>query len=280
LLVASFVSSPGTSAEADPGPDDLARITSEAGPKVEELRKAARGSPEAAAALREAMEGLRPFADGVRKQVREDREKATEAQRAFAHRFNELLTLARFHKVTIREEYICETRAVARKRLLVEIPVTPYWKLEHKSEDQLTTVLTQSRPNGKPLRTVEVWRYRWDTNYSGVGGENYKALAEQIYELDREEARALGGKASALQVKRLSRDFKRAYYYAVELHDPDLKKDVRRREYYIKGKGATFNFAIVDFWEASSDDDALTLFEAKGEGVELMHVLESLTLNE
>ena len=258
----------------------LARVTGEAGPKIDRLRKAKPDSPEAKKTIREIFEDLRPFAKAVRKMLWKHENRASKVHAGFAHRFNELLTLARLHKVKLREKYICWSRTLARKRLRVAIPVTRYWKLKYKKEDQLTAVITQSRPSGKPLREIKVWRYKWNTVYSGVGGENYKKLAEQIHELDWAEAIAAGGKASRLRVKKLNREFSRVYYYTVELHDSELKANVRRREYYAKGKSATFNFAITDFWEVAGDDDELTRFQVKGEGVELMHLLQSLSLND
>ncbi len=161
------------------------------------------------------------------------------------------------------------------------IPITPYWKLAYSRSDQLVATITQKRPSGSTLRIIKLWRYKWDTNYSGVGGENYKKLAEAIWVTDRRVARLTGGKASSsLRVKKLSRAFPRAYYYEVEMFDEDLETQVRRREYYIKGKSATFNFEITDLWAKAADDDPLTRFQVEGEGVELMHFLESLTLND
>ena len=82
-----------------------------------------------------------------------------------------------------------------------------------------------------------------------------------------------------MRVKKLSTEFKRAYWYEVKLFDSTLDANIRRREIYIKGVSATINFEIVDHWSSQTGDDAVTAFQMKGEGVELMHVLKSLKLN-
>jgi len=200
---------------------------------------------------------------------------------AFATLFNELLTVAAMYGKGFREPYICWRRTVARKRLRIALPVSPHWKLTYVRKSQHVGTITQTRPNGKPLRTIKIWRYKWNTVYSGVGGENCRKLAEVIHELDRDEVKASGGKVSSrVRVKKLNRHFKRVYHYRLETYDSELEDIVRRREFYFKGTSATFNFEVTEHCGWKDDDDALTRFRIDNEGVELMHVLQSLEPND
>ena len=140
--------------------------------------------------------------------------------------------------------------------------------------------MTRSRPNRKLLRRIKLWRYRWDTRYSGVGGENYKQLAEEIFEIDREIAKDHGFKASKkLTIKKLNREFSRAYYYFMEEIDKELKAKVRTHNYYIKGKTATFNFEVTDVLAVYENDDDVTRWLTTEEGPEVMALLRSVARN-
>lgn len=256
----------------------LKRATAEAGKLIDEARKAKPKSKDAKIAVKEAYAKLEPFEKEVRR-LYEKEKGITKASSAFAQRFNELLTTAEMHGVRPRADYICWTRTLARKRLRVELPVSSHWTLRYERGTQHVATLKQTRPNGKPLREIKVWRYKWDTVYSGVGGENCRKLAEVILELDREEAKLAGGKASSkVYVRKLNREFKRAYWYKVEMYDSKLDAKIRRREMYIKGKSATFNFEILEHISAQKTDDHVTRFQIENDGVELMHLLESLEL--
>lgn len=269
----------GSIALAGPAKVPLSEATKSAAVKIAAARTAKLKSTETTRALKAAFKELKPFVSAIRKRIKSGKTTNREA-REFAAKFNELLTVSKMHGVSHPAKYICWRRTLARKRLLVELPVSPHWTIKYHRRDQHVATVTQTRPNGKPLRVMKVWRYKWNTIYSGVGGENCKKLAEVILEEDRLEAKLAGGKASSkVRVKKLSTEFKRAYWYEVKLFDSTLDANIRRREIYIKGVSATINFEIVDHWSSQPGDDAVTAFQMKGEGVELMYLLKSLKLN-
>jgi hypothetical protein len=264
---------------AAPAKVSISEATKSAAVKIAAARTAKLKSTETTRALKAAFKELKPFVSATRKRIKSGKTTTREV-RDFAAKLNELLTVSKMHGVSHPAKYICWSRTLARQRLLVEVPVSRHWKIKYHSRDQHVATVTQTRPNGKPLRVMKVWRYKWNTIYSGVGGENCKKLAEVILEQDRLEAKLAGGKASSkVRVKKLSTEFKRAYWYEVKLFDSDLDANVRRREIYIKGVSATINLEIVDHWSSQPGDDAVTAFQMKGDGPEIMHLLKSLKLN-
>ena len=277
MILASALTSTLTAAETTD--DGLAMLAREVQPRIRAARKAAPKSKGTVKDLKAVYKLMKPHVPNVRKRFLK-RIGHNKYAMAFAGMFNELLTVGAMHGVKFREKYICWTISIAKRRLLISMPVTPRWSIKYDRGSQHVGTLTQNRPSGKPLRVIKIWRYKWNTVYSGVGGENCKKLAERIWELDRDEARAVGGKASSkVRPRKLNNDFKRAYCYEVEMLDADLNQRIRRREIYIKGKSATMSFEVTDYWTRKPGDDAVTKFQVTGDGPEWTYLIRSVRPN-
>ena len=182
----------------------------------------------------------------------------------------------------LKAGYIAREQQVAFERLIVDHPISSNWKVEWAAQNstQLHGTYVQMRPDGTPLREIKIWRYRWDTTYSGVGGENYKKLAAEIQAIDKEDARSLPGtKVSPLRVRKLSREFRRAYHWTVSTENSDGDLMLRTTNWYFKGRSATFCFEIIEHFVTSSEDDALTIWMLNEKPVELDAFLESVVLS-
>jgi hypothetical protein len=140
--------------------------------------------------------------------------------------------------------------------------------------------VTQKRPNGQKLRYIKVWTYRWDTVYSGVGGENSKGLAKMMHEVDRDSTAKSKRKVSPeVTARKLNAEFSRVYYYFVEGLDVDEEKKLRRDNYYMKGDNLTFNFEVISYLDATEGDDEVTKWQSGDDDPEIKAVLESLVTN-
>jgi hypothetical protein len=263
----------------DPASRDSA--VRDAMPVVAAARKAAKGDAETCKALKAARASLEPFASATRAaHWAESGDKSV----AFANTWNSLLTLSEFHGVPSKPEYVLDRHEVIWKRYLLGLPTGNAWSWTYntnpKDNDQLHMFVTQKRPNGEKLRYIKVWTYKWDTVYSGVGGENSKGLAKMMHEVDRDSTAKSGRKVSAaVTAKRLSAEFDRVYYYFVEGLDVDEEKRLRRDNYYMKGKNLTFNFEVITYLDPMQGDDEVTKWETGETDPEIKAVLESLVSN-
>ena len=208
------------------------------------------------------------------------KDKVPKHVRPIAETWNDMVTVGRYHGVK-QPRYILEQFRMAYGRLIAAVPATSRWRWKWPSSDQLNLHLRMLRPEKKSvLRYVKLWRYKWTTVYSGVGGENAKRLAEVIYDLDRDKAKTTGKRVSKrLLVRKLNLKFRRSYYYYVETYDSDLKEDILTTNYYFKGRSATFSLEIIDRKEDPADD-AVTRWRLKGKDPELRVFLDSIDFND
>ncbi|MDJ0521903.1 MAG: hypothetical protein QNJ90_07485 [Planctomycetota bacterium] len=198
----------------------------------------------------------------------------------FAYAWNELVTLARYHGVKVKPSYVTRQLPIGYWRLLIDVPITPRWRWRWPKEDQHTVALTVAAVNGKPMRKIDLWRYKWDTIYSGVGGENAKKLAQELYKIDRDIAHKMTRKASKKMVaKRLNKHFSRAWYYWAQDFDEKLNAPTKRHNYYIKGKTATFNLEVIDIDSISWELGPVSAWMEREGDPEVAHVLASVRLN-
>ncbi len=247
-----------------PEPRALKKAIDDSADAVATARSAKQACPAAKTAVKSAMKVLRPHAKAMRIAYVKAEERMKGVYRQFAGHFNEALTLAAYHKVTVREAYIAYARRIGFGRLDSLIPVSPHWRWDFpEDEDQHCVTITQARRSGGVLAQIEVHRYKWNTIYSGVGGENAEKLADVLCEIDDDIARDDGDKCSRVKVKKFSRNFKRSHFYKVTYKDPAPGKPAVREEYYVKGRTATFNFQITYHQPKMKEPDAFTLWQSK-----------------
>jgi hypothetical protein len=269
----------GLAQAKEPTTAELDAAVKRAKPLVAKARKAERKAKEAKEALREAEAAMRPYAKAVREGCW-TLKKVPKRLRPFAETWNEMVTVGRYHGVKTKGGYILERIRFAYHGLLGGVPVSSRWRWKWPSTDQLSVHFRLLRPGSDSvLRYIKVWRYRWDTLYSGVGGENAKELAEEILELEKIDARREGRKVSKkVTVRKLNRHFRRCYYYYAETFDVDLEEHVVSRNFYFKGKTATFCVEVIDRKKAAGDD-AVTLWRLEDEGVEVRAFLDTIHRN-
>jgi hypothetical protein len=267
LLVGWALTSSRASGEEDLY--DYAALWREAHPRVDAARYLERGCPEARTELRALDELLRPALKAARKAGE------SEASDAFVAMANQLLTVAAYPKVLVREEYLTVDVPVMTNTLTFRVPRGPTWARTYLTEDRLEVVISQKRPDDSLPRRIRVHRYRWDTVHSDVGGEDAQGLADAIREAETELVELLGGKVGPLLTRRISTQFNRAHYYEVEELDIEAKTRVRRLEYYVKARTATYNLEITEF-PALPTGDPVTAWQAGKDDPELEAVLASI----
>ena len=273
------------SADAADPTDRAARdaAVAAAQPAVAAARKAAKGDKAACQALKTARESLEPFAAVVRGVHSHKTEGTRDPQLATV--WNDLLTISEFHGVPGKPEFVLDRHEILWQRYYMGLPTGSAWSWKYntdaKNNDQLHMFVDQKRPNGQKLRHIKVWTYRWDTVYSGVGGENTKGLAKMMHEVDRDSTAKSGRKVSpAVTAKRMSAEFDRVYYYFVEGFDVDEEKKLRRDNYYMKGDNLSFNLEVISYLDPTDGDDEVTKWQCGSDSdPEIKAVLESLTLN-
>lgn len=271
---------PATGAEDLPKLSALKKATRECQGALATARSAKRSCPAAKAAVKEGLALLRPHAKAMRVAFVKMEKAMTKDHIYYAWFFNEFLTLAAYHKVTVREAYIAYARTLGLGRLDSMIPVGRLWDWDYpEDEDQHTVTITQKRASGGVLCQIEVHRYKWNTRYSGVGGENAKKLADVLCDIDDGIARDDGDKCSKLKVKKFNRNYKRAHFYKVDYKDPAPGKPLVREEYYVKGRRTTFNFQITIYQPKLKKPDPFTLWQTKARP-EARWMLESITASD
>ncbi len=194
-----------------------------------------------------------------------------------ASMWNELLTVSHYHGLKPKDRYALRPFLQVRGARF-GVPYSGLWTPGRGDGDQLATQIYRKTPDGDTVRHIKVWAYRWDTIYSGVGGENYKKLAKEMHELDRDSMSKKGRKASTkVQTKRLNKEITRSYYYYVQGFDVDLEKTIRRRNYYIKGKNITLNFEVIDMFDPEEGEDPVTQWVRTQEDPETAPLLATIS---
>lgn len=267
------------SAEEDT-PAQRAAAIEAAKPVIAAARKARQGDADTTTALREVRKTLDDYVDDVRKAHWESSKEGR--SEALAVVWNELLTVAKYHGVDFKEAYILDSTPAIDGRYRIGLLPGDVWSTspntDAKTADQLRQLFTQKRPGGGPLREIKVWVYKWNTVYSGVGGENYKGLAKMMHEYDRDSTAKKGRKSSrSIGTRKINSEFSRAYYYFIEGFDVDEEQNLRRDNYYMKGDSISFNFEVITHIDPAKGDDDVTKWQAGEDDPEIEAVLSSLS---
>ncbi len=200
----------------------------------------------------------------------------------YADAWNDLLTLARHHGVAPpKERHLVRERKPAFWNLVAAYPVSRRWRIEWPDEDQKSAVLTQKNASGKAIRTVIFYRYRWNTTYSGIGGENAQKLAEVLWKLEREVYAERARDASrSVEIRAFNKNVARSYYYFVRGPDPDDQREKRTRNWYFKGKRNTFCVQVIDELDASLATTELDRALQAEADAEIALVIDSISMAE
>ncbi|MCP5070931.1 MAG: hypothetical protein GY946_30575 [bacterium] len=263
LLV--LAAAPATAQAKGDWPDlaELKKATAECRPFLEAARAAKRSSPEAKRAVKAGIAPLRPYAKTMRKVFARESARPGDHHWFYAYAFNELLTLGEYHKSRVREEYIGRWIGTGKGYMQMLMPARGQWGIKfHADEEQHCSTLTQKDAKGRIISKVQVHRYKWNTLYSGVGGENARKLADDIRELDLESAKEDGDKCSSVKVKKFSKHLPRSHYYRVTYKDPKIGFAIIRDEHYVKGDRATFNIVVVSYRQELQDADAFAKWQS------------------
>ncbi len=240
-------------------------------------RAAPQGDKEAVKALTAALTAVAPAAGDLRKLILDD-QRAAYAQIRFAQAWNDSLNALQYHGANTQHEYVLVTaRTNTTGGISMRLPLSALWTWKYPKTDQHILSVMQYGNKSKLLRHMKIWRYRWDTLYSGVGGENYSKLAKVMHELDRDSMAKQGRKASTrVTAKRLNAEFSRAQFYFVEGFDVDEEARIRRRNYYVKAPNTTYNFEVIDYLDAVPGEDPVTAWLRTVEGPDWDVLLQSL----
>jgi hypothetical protein len=207
--------------------------------------------------------------DAVSDRVEEARSKlAPGPRKSSEHRliagiWNDAVTVARYHGVAARPAYVLDTIPTFQDAgISLSFPSSDRWTYTYTRKSQHILSIFQKTAAGKTVCEVKVWFYRWDTDYSGVGGENYVKLAKVMLEADRAAMAGARVKASPrVQAAHLNPEFPRAQTYFVEGLDAEEGAYVRRLNYYLKDKSRTYNVELVVHIDALAGEDAVTTWQ-------------------
>ena len=258
----------------------LAEATKAARPYLEAALREEQGSSAAKKAVKAGIDLLRPHAKTVREVYSESGKGRSDQHWFYADVFNQLLTLAKYHKSRIRESYIGYWAWSGKGNMQLLVPVRRGWTIKyHDDKDQHCSSISQRDPNKDLIALVQVHRYKWNTTYSGVGGENARKLAEGIHESDRESAREDGDRCTGLKTKRFNKHFTRSHYYRVKYKDPKVGFAFYRDEYYVKGTWSTFNIVVLTYRTKAQDKSPFEKWRAE-EHPELEWLLSTMDSRE
>lgn len=245
---------------------------------TQEARKAPKGEKTVVKRLDTVVRALTPRVDALRATV--SRSEALGRDNAIMiARWNDALTTLRWHGATAPAYAVVSKTTFAGFGLQLSYPYGTRWTYQYSGKnDQLLLTLTQKSLDGAVLSVVKFWTYRWDTTYSGVGGENYVKLAKTMLEVDREAMVGPGAKASPRVIATsLSPQFPRAQFYFVEGDDADEEARVRRLNYYLKDGQRTYNVEMIVRTEAQPEEDPLTLWQRTDADPERGNLLKTLS---
>ena len=245
---------------------------------VENAKKAAQEDKEAVKALEEAMKLNADRVDDLREQFEAKKVVRGEDSR-LSVLWNRAVTALHYHGEKTKHEYLLEYRRIwSKSGLAFGTPHGSTWTVKRGTGSQHVLSIFQREHGGETICHVKIWRYEWDTVYSGVGGENYKKLAKEMHELDRDSMAKKGRKASRrVTAKRLNSEFSRAQYYYVQGFDVDLEATIRRRNYYLKDDSTTYNLELIEYLDPKKSDDAVSGWLRTVEGPERDAFLTSVS---
>ncbi len=250
----------------DPPPATPEEAIAFARPLVEPARKAKPGE------AKEIADGLRKAIDALKAQS-----KAGLKDQKFQVLWNESISLGHFLGLKPLPDYAPEEVRMTSHPVKFAFPFGRGWNflpLRPGKDDQLWGEISRTLPNGRVTCRIRFWIYRWDTVYSGTGGENAKGLAEGNFEADRENMTKVTSRSPRVVTTRMSRGFPKASFYEVAGVDDKLGP-ARRRNYYVKGASTTYNFEVIEMRKTEEADDAFTAWQCQGPDPELAYLIES-----
>lgn len=247
------------------------------------LGRLVRASPkdrDAKKTLKSTFDEMVELAEPLRAPVLGSTRWAKGAYSEFIKLFNRAVLLHGFFDTKCKEDFICWQLEVGYRRMVMLIPAEMGWGWKWSKEEQLSVTMTCRNRHRRMISEIEIWYYRWDTLYSGVGGENAKKLAERIRDIDVSKAKEKGGKVSRIKIQRLSRDISRAYVYTIRDAKRTSDCSLIKREIYVKGRTATFNIATREAVKAHDSESKFDAWRRSSGDADLDFMLSSLRFKE
>ena len=271
ILLAIPGAAPRPALAGDGDPKSPAEAVALARPLLEAARKA---NP---AESKEITEGLRKGLDALKAQSKGGFKQTGAALAEYETIWNEGASLGAYHGLKPLPEYRLEEKRMRTHPIRFGVPSGRGWAFKEMvpgKDDQLCGEVSKTLPNGRLVRRIQFWFYRWDTVYSGTGGENAKGIAEGNFLADRGNMTKVTARSPRVITARMSRAFPKASFYEVAGVDDKLGP-ARRRNYYVKGSATTYNFEVVEMQKTEETDDPWTRWQTAAPDPELEAVLES-----
>lgn len=223
------------------------------------------------------MKALAARADAARADAAKS-EAQGRTHRKFGSVWNDALTALRWHGAPAPEYVTTGVTTFRDAGLTLRYPMGGCWCHEYSGDnDQLLLTIKQKALTGAMLCEVRIWTYRWDTVYSGIGGENYVKLAREMLEVDRQ---GLPGKDTKVSARVMSTSIHahlpRAQFYFVEGYDSEIEGRLRCLNYYRKDDARTYNVEFIVRLDPVEDEDPLTSWQRTDDDPERAAFLKSL----
>jgi len=237
-------------------------------PAIEAARKAK------SAETSDVVKGIRRAVDWMQPHF-----KAGSSIDAWAAAWNEALTLSRFHQLKPTFDYAMEQVTAVRNSIQFGVPKGRGWRFDAKTpgkDEQSWGVVSRTLSDGRKAADIDISEYRFDTIYSGTGGENAAELAKDRLLYDREQFSKVDSSSQQAATRSLGKGFSRAYYVEVV---GTLAKDAgpgRMRTWFTKGKVRTYAFDVTEFRATAPTDDPFVAWQKSVEDPELEAVLRSI----
>jgi hypothetical protein len=263
VSAAILLSLPALAKDGDPATP--AEAMALAKPFVEAAAKAR------SAESKEITEGLRKALDALKAQSKEGFKQEGAKRWEFESFWNLAVSLGHYHALKPLPEYRLAVEKMDNHPIQFGLPIGRGWVFSAMTPakgDQLWGEIVRTLPNARMVRKIRFWIYRWDTVYSGVGGENAKGLAEGDFAADREGMTRVTARSARVITARLSRGFPKTSFYEVAGTDDKLGP-ARRRNYFVKGSSTTFNFEVIEMRKTEPGDDPWTAWQTEAPDPEL-----------
>ena len=261
-LAFAFVAGPGALEDAITG------ATEKIGPALQAAALADKGSKDQKPHI-EAVKGALDLLKGVAKEGEKDER--------FLSLWNKVVTLGEYHGVKGLPEYRTQDVTLPAYPIRGRIPVGRGWWMGAPKDDmdgQLCGEILRNISDTRVIRQVRVWVYRWDTVYSGTGGENAKGLAEKDMNADRGGMKKVTFRSQRVVTARLSAGFPKTNFY--EIVGETDGGPIRIRNYYVKGSTTTYNFEVREFRRTDTADSPFVKWQIAETDPELASILASL----
>jgi hypothetical protein len=231
---------------------------------IEAARKAKSAeTPEIAKGIRRAVDWMQPF---VGKGSADD---------SWAATWNEALTLSRFHGNKPTGDYVLRADSAVQDTIAFGLPTGGDWTFTAKypgKGEQCWGEIVRSGA-GRMGAKLEIDCYRFDTVYSGVGGENATGLAKQSFGWYREKFTKVESGGKQVTAKPLSRAFDRAQFF--EVVGQTAEGPARVRVFLAKTKLRTYGVNAWQYRDVKEGDSPLETWRRGGDDPELEAILAS-----